>query len=241
MNRHLTIAGVLWVVFTLVALAGAVAMDPFPTVGAEEAEFSDHAFRVMTYMATPVFGFVMAALTYSILRFRSSGPSEDGPPIRGVGTVPRVWLAVTTALAVVVMIYPGLTGLAELRSNQSHDMEIDVSGFRWAWAVTYPEGFVAQELVLPKDQRIRFNVSAPEGDVVHSFWIPAFRLKIDAVPGQVTHLWITPTEVGDGHEDVAYRVQCAELCGLFHHGMAMNVRVVEQDEYAAWVAEKTGN
>jgi cytochrome c oxidase subunit 2 len=240
-NRHLWIAGILWVVFTALALAGAALMNPFPTVGAEEAEFSDHAFRVMTYMGAPVFGFVMAALFYSVLRFRSKGPGEDGPPIRGVGAVPRVWLLATTTLAVVVMIYPGLTGLAELRSDRSHDLELTVTGFRWAWVVQYPEGFASQELVLPVDQRVKFNVTAPAGDVLHSFWVPAFRLKIDAVPGQITNLYITPNELGDGATDAAYRVQCAELCGLYHARMQMPVRVVTAEEYEAWVAEKAGN
>ena len=243
MSRHVMIVGVLWVLFTALALAGAAAMNPFPTVGAEEAEFSDHAFRIMTFMGAPVFGFVIAALVYNIARFRSSGqPSEDGPPFKGGGMIPRAWLGVTTALAVVVMIYPGLTGLAEMRSDRSYDLEVNVTGYRWSWSAQYPDGdFTSNEIVLPKDQRVRFNVTAPAGDVLHSFWVPAFRLKIDAVPGQVNYLWITPTEVGDGATDVAFRVQCAELCGLNHAGMRMNVRVVEPDEFEAWVAEKAGN
>lgn len=240
MNRHLAIAGILWVVFTALAFAGTTLMNPFPTVGAEEAEFSDHAFRLMTYMGSPVFGFVMAALVYSILRFRAPGPGLDGPPIKGTGLVPRVWLVTTSTLAVVVMIYPGLTGLAELRRDRTYDLEVNVTGFRWAWVAQYPEGFSAQELVLPAHQRVKFNITAPAGDVLHSFWVPAFRLKIDAVPGQITHLYITPTELGDGATDPAYRVQCAELCGLYHARMAMPVRVVEPDEYRAWVAEKAG-
>ncbi|GMU39703.1 MAG: hypothetical protein AMXMBFR23_05690 [Chloroflexota bacterium] len=240
MNRHLAIAGILWVVFTALAAAGTALMNPFPTVGAEEAEFSDHAFRLMTYMGSPVFGLVMAALFYSVVTFRAKGPGEDGPPIKGTGLVPRVWLVTTSTLAVVVMIYPGLTGLAELRRDRTYDLEVNVTGFRWAWVAQYPEGFSAQELVLPVDQRVKFNITAPAGDVLHSFWVPAFRLKIDAVPGQVTNLYITPTELGDGATDAAYRVQCAELCGLYHARMAMPVRVVEVEEYEAWVAEKAG-
>ncbi len=240
MNRHLAIAGILWVVFTALAAAGTALMNPFPTVGAEEAEFSDHAFRLMTYMGSPVFGLVMAALFYSVVKFRAKGPGEDGPPIKGTGLVPRVWLVTTSTLAVVVMIYPGLTGLAELRRDRTYDLEVNVTGFRWAWVAQYPEGFSAQELVLPVDQRVKFNITAPAGDVLHSFWVPAFRLKIDAVPGQITNLYITPTELGDGATDAAYRVQCAELCGLYHARMSMPVRVVEVEEYEAWVAEKAG-
>jgi len=235
-QRDFAIAGSLWVLFTALALAGAVLMNPFPTPAAEEAEFSDHAFRVMTYMGAPVLGFVLAALAYSLWRFRADAPNEDGPPIKGVGAVPRVWLFATSALAVVVMIYPGLTGLAELRSDRSYDLEVTVTGFRWAWVVEYPEGFASRELVLPVDERVKFNITAPAGDVLHSFWVPAFRLKIDAVPGQITNLYITPNRTGSGETDAAFRVQCAELCGLQHANMQMPVRVVEADEYEAWVA-----
>lgn len=241
MRQHLLVTGVLWAVFTALAVVGAAVMDPFPTAGAEEAHFFDHAFRVLTYMAAPVFGFVVATLVYAVLRFRVPAPGEDGPAFTGTGALPKVWVGATTALCAVVIVYPGLTGLAELRNDRSHELEIDVTGYRWAWAVKYPDGFtVADELVLPVGQRVKFNVTAPPGDVLHSFWVPAFRTKIDAVPGHVTHIYVTPSELGDGAQDAAFRLQCAELCGLFHAGMRMAVRVVTPEEYAGWVAEKAG-
>lgn len=244
LNRHLAVAGILWVVFTALSLLGAWAMDPFPTVGAPEAHFSDHAFRVMTYMGAPVFGLVLAGLAYSLMQFRSNGPGtnagtgEDGPSIRGTGMVPKVWLVLTTALAITVMIYPGLTGLAEMRRDRTSDMTIRVIGQRWSWAAEYREGFSSPELVLPINKRVKFEVTAPDGDVLHSFWVPAFRNKIDAVPGMVTTTYVTPNRLGDGATDPAYRVVCAELCGLMHGRMAMNVRVVEGAEYDQWVAGK---
>jgi len=239
LNKHLVTTGLLWVVFTALALLGAVAMNPFPTVASTEAAFSDHAFRLMTYMGAPIFGLVMAALVYSLLTWRSkSQPTEDGPPIQGTGAIPVIWLVLTTALAVVVMIYPGLTGLAEMRRDQTHEMVVKVTGQRWAWSAEYPDGFTSAELVLPVNRRVKFDITAPDGDVLHSFWVPAFRTKIDAVPGMTTVAYITPTRVGDGKDDAGYRVQCAELCGLAHSAMAMNVRVVEQAEYDQWVAAK---
>lgn len=243
MNRHLAVAAILWVVFTALAVLGTAAMAPFPTVGAPEAEFSDHAFRLMTYMGSPVFGLVMAGLVYSILQWRSNGPArggpaEDGPPIKGTNWVPKVWLVATTALALTVMVYPGLTGLAEMRRDRTFDMTVRMTGQRWSWNAEYEGGFISDELVLPVDRRVKFEVTAPAGDVLHSFWVPAFRNKIDAVPGMVTTTYLTPSVLGDGKTDVAYRVQCAELCGLMHGRMAMNVRVVPQAEYDQWVAGK---
>lgn len=243
MRRDFLFAGLIWVIVTALAIIGTAAMDPFPTVASEEADLIDEGFVVMTYMAAPVLGLVVAALIYSIIRFRSVGdPVEDGLPIRGTGWVPKAWVGWTTALAVAVMIYPGLTGLASLRSDKSADLVVNITGIRWAWVVEYPESGIsitsASELMLPVDRRVRFNVTAPPGEVLHSFWIPAFRMKIDAVPGQVTTVYITPTETGSREEDVAFRLQCAELCGLLHSRMTMAVRVVTGEEFDAWVAEQ---
>jgi cytochrome c oxidase subunit 2 len=237
-------ASVLWALVTVGSWLVTflfIAEFSFPTVGAEEAEEIDNAFLAMTYMAGPVFGLVVAVLVYSVWKFRGSGPDDVGATIHGEGSVPRIWFVVTTVFAIVVMIYPGLIGLASLRSDKTADLVIDVQARRWLWIATYEDSGALvvgqQELVLPIDQRVQFNITAvddPLGDVLHSFWIPAFRTKIDVVPGQVTQLWVTPTQTGFAEDDSAFRIQCAELCGIGHAIMSMPVRVVEQEEFAAW-------
>lgn len=243
MRRDIWIPLVLWALSTLAALGvAAFLMNPFPTVGAEEAHLSDDAFMAMTYMAAPVFGLVMAGLAYTLWFHRSRGdPTDDGPPIQGTGTAPRVWLVGTVALAVVVMIYPGLTGLAELREDDTYELRVEVTGLSWQWLISYPGSDVrlssnaGDELVLPDETRIRFDVEAL--DVLHSFWVPAFRQKIDAVPGLTTTVYVTTSGLGDP-SDAAYRIQCAEICGLHHSTMAMPVRVVERAEFDAWLTSK---
>jgi cytochrome c oxidase subunit 2 len=251
MRRDLTLVIALWAVVSVLAVAVAVfLMDPFPAVGAEEASLIDDAFMVMTYMGAPVFAIVISVLILAVWKWRATGTPEgatdDGPPIQGTNWFPKAWLAASSALAVVVMIYPGLTGLAELREDDTAEMRIEVSGLSWQWLVHYPDAdgirlssAGGDELVLPADTRIQFDVIAL--DILHSFWIPAFRQKIDAVPGQTTTLYTTVTETGDYDDDVAYRIQCAELCGLNHTDMAMNVRVVERDEFDEWVASKNAS
>lgn len=242
MKKDLLVAAVVWVVVTIAALVGAAIMDPFPTAGADAAKTVDGAFRVMTFMAAPVFGLVVAGLVTSIAAHRAKGPAQDGEAIRGTNAVPKIWFGATTALAVVVMVYPGLTGLAELRRDQTADLQVNVTGQRWMWTVQYPAQDVtvsgASEIVLPRGERVQFNITAPVGDVLHSFWIPAFRLKLDAVPGQTGRIFLTPTKLGDGATDIAYRLQCAELCGLQHAKMVTPVRVVERDEFDRWVAAR---
>jgi len=250
MRRDLIWGVVLWAIISILAVGVAVfLMDPFPAVGAEESALIDDAFMVMTYMGAPVFAIVITVLIYSLWKWRATGTPEegtdDGPPVLGTNWFPKAWFGVTSALAVVVMIYPGLTGLADLRADDTAEMRIEVTGLSWQWLINYPDEGIrlsssaGDELILPDDTRIQFDVTAL--DIIHSFWVPAFRQKIDAVPGQTTTMYTTVTGTGGYEDDVAYRIQCAELCGLNHTTMAMNVRVVERAEFDEWVESMTAS
>ena len=242
MRRDLTLAAVLWAVATVASLAIArfvMADLSFPTHGAQEASIVDDAFMTLTYLASPVFGVVIAVLAVVIFRFRARGPEEDGAPLRGRGSIPVVWFGITSALAVVMIIYPGLIGLWALRQHGTPDLQVNVTGQMWQWSVEYPGKNVkvtgAQEFVLPEGKVIEVNVKSV--DILHSFWVPAFRQKIDAIPGQVKTIYVTTQGVGEP-SDVAYRLQCAELCGVGHSVMAMPVRVVTPAEFDRWLGSQ---
>lgn len=239
MRRHLAATAILWAALTAVGFWAAVRADVLPSAAAREAVIIDDAFRLLMLLGVPVFTFVLAVLLYSLARFRVRGePQQDGPPLFGRGAVPWIWLLVTSALAVYVIFNPGLRGLAELRAHPTADLVVRVEGSRWLWKFSYPQhGVTAREVVLPVNRRVRFDVTAT--DVLHSFWIPAFRVKIDAVPGMVTHVLVTPTATGSFEDNFHLRLQCAELCGLGHHLMRSPVRVVEPAEFDAWVAGLT--
>jgi cytochrome c oxidase subunit 2 len=247
-SRHLVSAVALWVALTAIGET-TVLLDWFPVPGSIEAQDFDHIFRILLIMGFPVFAFVVAVVLYSMLQFRTSDPAETGATFSGKGAIPRVWLVVTSGLAVLVMIFPGLTGLAKLQSDprgygwgsEEAEMTVNVSGFRWNWSFEYAGTGVqlfgpSGELVLPVNREVRFEVQSE--DVVHSFWIPAFRMKIDAIPGRTTFITVKPTELGSFQEDSAYRIQCAELCGLDHSGMTVHVRVVTDDEFQDWLASQ---
>ena len=108
-----------------------------------------------------------------------------------------------------------------------------VTGFQWAWRFEYPDlGVTSAELVLPVDRPVAFELTA--ADVIHSFWIPEFRIKMDAIPGRINRLVLTPDQIG------TYRLRCAEMCGLKHAYMLADVRVVAEEEFQAWVQAQTG-
>lgn len=222
-----------------------IGWDIFPVAGSKEAIIVDDAFHLMTVLAIPVFTFVVTVIGYTLIKFRAQGDEVvDGPPVRTHSPWVKFWLLWTTALCVAVIIHPGYTGLMELRETNSEraDLVVDVTGQQWIWLFDYPDSGISNstELVLPVNKLVRFNISTPDSDVVHSFWVPAFRTKIDAVPGLTTNIDIVPTRIGDYNEDVNYRVQCAELCGLNHATMFARVRVVSEEDFNDWVAQRSG-
>ncbi len=235
----LNVAG-LWAILTVLGEVVVFRWSMFSPGYAREAAIVDDAYLLLLAFAVPVFTFMVAMLVYSGIRFRTKEqPAEDGPPMKGSPSVVATWLALTSILTLIILINPGFVGLASLRGEQTADLVIEVEGQRWFWTVTYPNGGVSlDELVLPVDTRVRFDVTSV--DVLHSFWVPAFRTKIDAVPGRTTELFVTPDRIGTMDDDSNLRAQCAELCGLGHAIMSMPVRVVEKAEFEFWMDELVG-
>ena len=233
MRRHIAIVGLLWVVLTFAGLL--LAQIPFePTVVSDKGQMIDDTFRTLLMMSVPVFTFVIAALGYSVIVFRHRGqPDEDGEHLTGRGPLPLAWFVVTSAMALGVMVYPGLTELPNVvHLDASPDVIVRIQGQQWQWSVSYPASGAKSntELVLPVNQKIGFEITSL--DVIHSVWIPAFRMRIDAVPGLTTYMSFTPTSTGDYNSDSGLRLQCSQLCGTGHAKMEIPVRVVSEADFA---------
>jgi cytochrome c oxidase subunit II len=131
-----------------------------------------------------------------------------------------------TALA----IY-GWIVLDDLEAKQPNTLIVNVTGQQFTWSFDYPsEKVESHELVLPKDRPVEFRIHTK--DVLHSFWVPEFRLKSDAVPGLTTKIRLTPDRIG------RYQVVCAELCGIGHSTMRQNVRVVAATAFDSWLDDQ---
>lgn len=247
---------VLWLGLTVVLLLVASAV-PFPFAAAREAEVADDAFRFLLRMASPVFALVVSTLVYVLVARRGRGEPPQPPPyVPEHRLVPRLWVLATALLAAYVIYNPGLVGLREIRGALGHrhprpilaaaampvtpagELVVRVRASRWLWTFSYPEYGVqdSRELVLPLGRPVRFEVTST--DVIHSFWVPAFRVKIDAVPNLTTVVRATPTVAGSSSEVPELRVQCAELCGTGHAIMAAPVRIVEPEAFESWAAEQ---
>jgi len=229
--------GILWLAYTVLLMWAISQFSWLPAEWSTEAGVVDEAMVLLQYLGAPVMALVVAVMTWAVIGWRSAGATrEDGPPQRDNRTVVTTWLIITSALAIFVVINPGFVGLAEIRGEQSADYVIAMHAQQFQWSVTYPNGAEgADELVIPSEARVRYDVNSK--DVTHSFWIPAFRIKIDAVPGLVTQAYATAEREGTRDDDVNLRVQCAELCGAGHANMALPVRVVSEAEFNQYIEE----
>jgi cytochrome c oxidase subunit 2 len=122
-------------------------------------------------------------------------------------------------------------GIGALNQEGTEVLEVGVTGLQYAWLFNYPNGAVTAELHVPIDQDVQLNIEAM--DVIHSFWLPSFRLKQDAIPGQKTQLHFKATKTG------TYPVVCAELCGAYHGSMRTQIVIEEPEDYQTWLAENT--
>ena len=134
-----------------------------------------------------------------------------------------------------VLFYYGYTSMRTLRTMpaESQSIVVQVEGKKWSWMHTYAankNGFVhkSAELYVPVNKNVILKMHAPLNDVIHSYFVPAFRMKEDVVPGRVTKQWFNVTEKG------TYDVECAEYCGTRHAYMLTKIHVIPQSEYTAW-------
>jgi len=124
--------------------------------------------------------------------------------------------------------------LDDVEAKKANELRVTVVGQQFAWHFQYPQygNVTSDSLYLPKDRPVKFDVTTK--DVLHSFWVPSFRLKTDAVPGLTTHIRLTPSRLG------RYDVVCAELCGLGHSTMRQFTHVISPTAFDAWVKKQKG-
>ncbi|HEX5157060.1 MAG TPA: cytochrome c oxidase subunit II [Ktedonobacterales bacterium] len=237
--RHLLRATIIWLVATIVGLAIAwligtqlVDWGTIPAIASNRATDVDQVLGLFTLLSIPVFMLVVVFGGYAVFQFRSQGrPDRDGPATRGHMPTQVTWVVISIILVVFLFGY-GLVFYNQIQSASASDvLVVHVNGEQWLWNYSYPQygdNAYSTTLVLPVNRPVRFDITST--DVQHSFWIPAFAVKQDAVPGQTTHISATPTQLG------TYEVRCAELCGVYHSYMETPVQVVTPDFFDSWIA-----
>jgi cytochrome c oxidase subunit 2 len=229
-RRHLLTAGAIWAVLSVLGVVLVAGLQIIPVIASREAEIENGAFVLLTAASVPVLMLVVVGLVYTALRFRATDEHTDGPPIHGHAGFQAAWLGVSLILVLGLFAY-GAIGLVEIRGAQTADFEVNVSSEQWAWRYEYPAaGVMSKELHIPADRRVKLTIRSK--DVIHSFWVPAFGIKQDAVPGRATQIYMTATDAG------TYGGMCAELCGLGHTGMTTTVVVSDQATLDRWLTQQ---
>ena len=207
-------------------------VDWLPEQASEERQGIDLVLWVTVGICIFFFAVVAAVSIYSGVKFRVKPDDlSDGPPIHGHTGLEIAWTAVPTACVTVIAVLSAVV-LAQNDSPKGKPLRVEVLAQQYAWQFTYPEegGIKATNLYLPIDRSTKLELRAR--DVLHSFWVPEFGQKQDAVPGIVTTVVITPTKTGE------YRLICTELCGLGHALMRTRAIVLSQADFVAWTKKQ---
>ena len=200
-----------------------------PERATENAATVDGLFYFIFWICLFFFTLLMAVMVIFAIRFRrkEEGEAVEESPSHNT-KLEVVWTAIPILLVVVIFFY-GFQAYIDQVTPPTNAYEIQVTGQKWKWTFTYPNGYMDELLHVPADRPVRL-VMASE-DVIHSMSIPAFRVKQDVVPGRYTKVWFEATKPGE------YDIYCAEYCGDQHSSMISTVIVHTGDEFDAWLAE----
>lgn len=221
---------------SIIGVIIALSIDWFPVNAAKTTKKIDTLYDVLLIVSVPIFVLVMTVAIYSVIRFRARpGDLGDGAPIHGNTRLEVIWVGLPTLIVMSLAVYAWIV-LDDVEAAKPNELQVRVISQQFAWHFQYPQygNVTTDSLYLPKDRPVKFDVTTR--DVLHSFWVPSFRLKTDAVPGITTHIRLTPSRIG------RYDVVCAELCGLGHSTMRNYATVVSTPTFNTWISkQKSGS
>jgi cytochrome c oxidase subunit 2 len=230
-------------VFGAAASAVALLITWLPRPASEQADRIDFVFWFVTAICIAIFALVAAVIVYAVFNFRA-GPDDDsdGPPVHGHTGLEIVWTAVPAVLVTSISILSAVILTQNERVPRAsagtprdplRPLVVDVVAQQFAWLFKYPgyHNATSSTLRLPVNKTVKLRLTSL--DVIHSFWVPEFSQKQDAVPGLITRLIITPKRLG------TYPVICTELCGLGHALMRSQSEVMTTSKFRQWAASQT--
>ncbi len=211
----------------------------FPAQASTQAHNTDRLYHVLVIASVPIFVLVVTVILFSVWHFRMKPGQElqDGPPIHGNTRLEVFWTAIPAMILLSLVSYSFVVLHDNEKKPAGPEMVVEVTGQQFAWSYSYPSSVTGgaplntTQLYVPENESVYFAIHSK--DVIHAFWIPAFRLQIDAVPGITTHYRATPDRLG------SYPVVCNLLCGVGHSLMRSTIHVVTPEQFQAWLQRQT--
>jgi len=235
-DRSLILTIVAAVVAVAIGIVLSFVIRWFPVQATRQARNTDRLYHVLVIACIPIFVLVVTVILYCAWHFRMKPGEElkDGPPIHGSTRLEVFWTAIPAILLLGMVSY----SFVVLHQNEEKprgvlELQIGVTGQQFFWTYEYPPSVTggaplrSYQLYLPKGDTVYFNMRSK--DVIHAFWVPAFRLQEDVVPGVTTHYRATLDRIG------TYPVVCNLLCGVGHSLMRSDVHVVAPATFRAWL------
>ncbi|HSC48824.1 MAG TPA: cytochrome c oxidase subunit II [Gaiellaceae bacterium] len=221
------------------AAAVALLIPWLPDPASEQADRIDFVFWFVTAICIAIFALVSAVIVYSLIKFRARPDDDsDGPPIHGHTSLEIVWTAIPAALVTAISIVSAVVlarndhlpqaSAASGTQDPLKPLVVNVTAQQFAWLFTYPGYGNATSSTLRLPLHVPVKLQLKTLDVIHSFWVPEFGQKQDAVPGLKTHIAITPKRLG------TFPVICTELCGLGHALMRSWTTVMPRADFVKW-------
>jgi cytochrome c oxidase subunit 2 len=171
---------------------------------------------------------IFSVIFYFMIKYRRRSPDERPKAIEGSLPLEIIWTLIPTLIVALIFVWSSSLYFRNSVAPQG-SLEIFVTGKQWMWRIEHSEGQrEINELHVPLGRPVKLTMTSE--DVIHDFFIPAFRIKKDVLPGRYTTLWFTATKTGTFH------LFCAQYCGAFHAGMIGSIIVQEPDEYESWLA-----
>jgi cytochrome c oxidase subunit II len=221
---------------------GLVVAGCLPSSVTDQGRVVNDLWNVFLVPAIAVAVLVWGLISIAILRFRRRASTPPGPPpqIAGHTGLEVVWTVIPIAIVAVLFILT-VGAVNQIYGRTAGGIDVNVTAFRWQWQIDYPADDVSvvglpdvpAEMVVPVGEPVHVTLTSP--DVIHSFYVPLFLFKRDAIPGRPNTFEFTVQEEG------TYRGQCAEFCGVNHDLMTFSVKAVPRGDYDAWLAEQRAN
>ena len=220
------------------ALAGNGGFAPVPPES-PNADGISQSWWFVTAFVFGIFLLVEVLLVLFVVRYRRRNRPRDadGAQIHGANRLELAWTIgpVVILFAIAAFVFAKLPGIQDVpaATGGEENLVIEVTGTQFTWSYRYPNGVVAiDRMRAPEGRTVELKVTAPDWDVVHSWWIPALGGKIDAIPGRINTTWFEAKRAG------VFLGQCAELCGIYHAKMLASVEVLPAEEFDAWLSER---
>jgi len=201
------------------------------TAASELAREVNTALIIITVFSVVLLVAITGVMLYFLWRYRRSA-SKTTKQIEGHAGLEIAWTVIPTIL-VIGIFFVGYDGFAKMRQVPADAMIVQVTGQRWFWSFHYPDTAIStSELVVPINKPVKLQLTTKVDDVLHSFYIPAMRVKEDTVPGMNTFMWFSADKLG------TYNIFCAEYCGTDHSKMVTTLTVLSEQDYQRWIEKQ---